>query len=114
MKSVSQSVQPFMIAAFGLMVAVAGAANTAHGGEDVRPERKAFHKAMKACAEENGIVMKKGERPTEENRAKIDACLESKGIAKPPRPPHPPHGKHHSHAPPPPPPPDAPEEAPTD
>lgn len=45
--------------------------------------------AMKACAEENGISIDRssGQKPTEEERAIISECLESKGFSAPKGPP---------------------------
>lgn len=47
--------------------------------------------AMKACAEENGISIDRssGQKPTEEERAIISECLESKGFSAPKGPPPP-------------------------
>ncbi len=45
-----------------------------------------FHSAMKACFTETGVTKpERGSRPSDEDRAKIDACLKSKGIDKPHR-----------------------------
>lgn len=49
-------------------------------------DREKFHQAMKECIQETGVQKPSREqRPSEADRAKIDACLESKGIAKPPK-----------------------------
>lgn len=46
--------------------------------------REAFHAAMEACFTETGVTKaERGTRPSDEDRAKIDACLSSKGIEKP-------------------------------
>ena len=46
-------------------------------------ERKAFHDAMKACAAETGVARPaRGVKPSEADRAKIDACLDAKGIVR--------------------------------
>lgn len=51
-------------------------------GEDSgRPTRGEFRAAMKACMAENNLTRpERGQRPNESDRAKLDACLTSKGI----------------------------------
>lgn len=47
-------------------------------------DRDAFHAALEECASTNGIVLGgPGKRPSEDERALIDACLKEKGIAPP-------------------------------
>lgn len=57
-----------------------------------RPDREAFHAAMKACAQEAGLPApepgKRPKRPNEEQRTKLEACMKGKGFEKPDRPPH--------------------------
>jgi hypothetical protein len=80
------------ILAMGFFVAaiVAAGASNAHGEEAAKPDREKFHAALKACASENGVKHIPGQRPSEDERKKMDACLASKGITPPP--PH--HPKH--------------------
>lgn len=53
-----------------------------------KPERGDRHsemrEAMKACAEETGVERPaSGQRPSDEDRQKIEACLSAKGLTKP-------------------------------
>jgi hypothetical protein len=66
-----------------------------------KPDHRAIHQAMKACAEENGLKRPEpGTPPSEEDRAKMEACLKSKGIDHMPPPPHHGRGGHRPPAPP--------------
>lgn len=47
-------------------------------------DREKFHQAMKSCMEENGISRPEpGQRPSEEDRATLNACLKEKGVQPP-------------------------------
>jgi hypothetical protein len=48
-------------------------------------DRSTFHAAMESCFAEIGVTRVEGTRPSDEDRAKIDACLTAKGIEKPER-----------------------------
>lgn len=68
-----------------LILALAFAAG-AHAKD--RPDREAVHQAMEACRTENNLAkLERGQRPSDEDRAKMDACLKSKGIEHPHGPP---------------------------
>lgn len=55
--------------------------------DESRPDRHAFHEALKKCAESAGVQRpEKGSRPPElsdEARSKIDACLKEAGFERP-------------------------------
>ncbi len=47
-------------------------------------DREKFKAAFEACIEETGAQRpERGVRPSDEERAKLDKCLEGKGIKKP-------------------------------
>lgn len=68
---------------------VKGVQRPERGERGGRPDDDQFHAALRACAEENNLKKpERGVRPSEEDRAKMDACLQSKGISKPEHPRH--------------------------
>lgn len=51
--------------------------------EHRRERRQAFKSAMEACATETGVTRpEKGTKPSEDDRAKMKACLEGKEIGR--------------------------------
>ncbi len=70
-----------------------GADSYGQGGENV--DHEALHQAFRACAEQLGLPApepgQRPQRPSQEQRTAMDACLKEKGFDKPPRPPH--HGR---------------------
>ncbi|MES2525489.1 MAG: hypothetical protein V4598_00315 [Bdellovibrionota bacterium] len=66
----------FLTAVFFILLAVKANAQN---------DQEGFRFAIKACAEESGIVMEEGIRPSQEDHAKIQACMTAKGFTKPER-----------------------------
>lgn len=104
-------VSTLLMGVFGAAVCVA-ASPKAFGERPSPEDREKFHTAMEACRTETGVTKPvKGSRPSEADRAKIDACLTGKGIVKPAGRPHGPGGRHGR---PPEPPPEAPPKSTTE
>lgn len=56
--------------------------------------REKMREAFDACLTESGVTRpERGERPSDEDKAKIDACLKSKGIEHPGKRGHQPRGQ---------------------
>lgn len=59
------------------------------GAQQQLPDREQHRAAFEACLQENGLALPQpGQRPSEEDRSKIESCMTAKGFSRPPGPPH--------------------------
>lgn len=70
-----------------ILLALVPALSLARGGRSAAEEEQ-FRAALEECITETGVTKPEdGQRPSDEDRAKVDSCLESKGFKKPAGPP---------------------------